>query len=211
MPDYRSNAHKNKPENGDLPEKKIMKVVSGDVVVQKRSVGRRFKDVFAKADLRNAGWYVISDILIPAAKHMFVDGVTGGVERLAYGDRAIRQRNYGGAGPRFTYNRPVQRYGSAYSSNRAPLALPEPRTRSSQYGRDDLVLSSREEAELVLERMKDIIDTYEVASVGDLNELVGIPSTPIDNKWGWIFLDDVAIRQIREGWLLDFPPPEPIS
>ena len=59
--------------------------------------------------------------------------------------------------------------------------------------------------------MNDIIDTYEVVSVADLNELVGLPTSYMDNKWGWIYLGDVQVRQIREGFLIDLPSAEPIQ
>jgi hypothetical protein len=63
----------------------------------------------------------------------------------------------------------------------------------------------------VLERMQDIIDKYEVVSVSDLYELLGLPSSYQDNKWGWNYLGDVQVRQIREGYLIDFPSAEPIQ
>ncbi len=59
--------------------------------------------------------------------------------------------------------------------------------------------------------MNDIIETYEVASVADLQDLVGLPSSHVDNKWGWINLHDVQIRQIREGYVIDLPQAEPMQ
>jgi hypothetical protein len=147
--------------------------------------------------------YVIHDVLIPAARNTIVDASTKGIERMMYGDSAMRRRAYG-PGPRVTYNNPIYRG----TPRQAPPVQLGSRTRAA---RDDIILNSREEAELVLERMNDIIDTYEVASVADLNDLVGLPTNHVDNKWGWIYLGDVHIRQIREGYLIDFPPPEAIS
>lgn len=63
---------------------------------------------------------------------------------------------------------------------------------------------------MVLERLNDIIDRYEVASVADLHELVGLPTTHVDNKWGWENVRYAEVRQIREGFLLDLPPAMPI-
>ncbi len=64
------------------------------------------------------------------------------------------------------------------------------------------VFSSREKADLVLERMNDIIETYKIAFVEDLNNLVGLPATHVDNKWGWVCLDKVQVRQTREGYFI---------
>jgi hypothetical protein len=63
---------------------------------------------------------------------------------------------------------------------------------------------------MVLERLSDIIEQYAVASLADLHELAGIPTTHVDNKWGWESLRFAEIRQIREGYLLDLPPAEAI-
>ena len=47
-----------------------------------------------------------------------------------------------------------------------------------------MILNSRSESELVLESLQDIIDKYDVASVADLYQLVGLPTAYTDNKLG---------------------------
>jgi hypothetical protein len=206
--DYQSNS-KNKKELAEVvPDKKIEKVVKGDVVVHKKSLGRRFKDIFIEADLRSVTRYIASEVLIPAFRNMVVDGASKGVERMMYGDTAVRRRNYGHLGSRITYNNPINRGYRNAPPSRAPMGVVGASSRASH---DDFVLESREEADLVIERMSDILDTYEVVSVADLNELVGFQSSHVDNKWGWFHLGNVHVRQIREGYLIDLPPAEPIS
>lgn len=207
--DYASNSRKNKEEK-EKPEKKVDRVVTGEVIVQKKSIGRKFKDLFIEADFRSVIGYVIHDVLIPAARNTIVDASTKGIERMMYGESAIRRRNFG-PGPRLTtYHTPVNRgLNSAIPARSAPPISVAPRTMRST--REDFILSSREEGELVLERMNDIIDNFDVVSVADLNELVGYPPSHIDNKWGWSDLSGVQIRQVREGYLIDLPPVEPIA
>lgn len=139
--------------------------------------------------------------------------MTKGGERVLFGESAIRRRNYGaGTGPRITYNNPIDRgyRSTAYASPRhAPPVSPEPR--GARHNQNNYILTTREEAEMVLERMIDIIDNYDVVSVAELNILVGEQGSHVDNKWGWIYLTDVQIRQVREGFLIDFPPAEPIQ
>lgn len=204
MEDYAGNSKRDKVERVPLPEKKIEKVVATEVVIKKKSLGRKIRDLFVEADLRSVVRFVVSDVLLPSARNMIVDSATKGVERMMYGESNIRRRGYG-SGPRVTYNNPIHRPNAP--SRYAPTPSPGPRSRQQ----DDFILSSREEAELVLERLNDIIDTYEVASVADLNELVGFPTSHVDNKWGWIYLGDVQVRQVREGYLIDLPPAEPIN
>lgn len=201
--DYQSNSKKTR--DPQKPEKKVAKVIVGEVVLPKRKLGRKIKDLFIAADLKTVATYVALDVLLPAARNMIVDGATKGIEKAMYGDRAIRARNYG-HGPRVTYNNPINR------DFRDPATRPPSGNigRIPRAGRNDFILTSREEANLVLERMNDIIETYDAVSVADLNDLVGFPQSHIDNKWGWTFLSDVDVRQVPEGFLIDFPSAEPL-
>lgn len=205
--DYQGNAKKNKPES--MPDKTVEKVVIGAVVVQKKSIGQKFKDLFIEADFKSVVRYVASDVLLPAARNMIVDSASKGVERLMYGENAVRRRNFG-PGPRITYNNPINRgyRDTSYPRTAPPINVT---SRTSRQSQDDVILESREEAELVLERMNDIIDSYEVTSVQDFKDLIGVQTNYMDAKWGWVYLGDVKIRQVREGYLIDLPPAEPIS
>lgn len=210
MPDYQGNSkHKREPKELPPPKPKVEKVVATEVIVQKRGIGRRFKDLFIEADPKAVVRYVIGAVLIPSAKNMAVDAVIEFAKRTAYGENAVRRSQHG-PGPRITYNSPVNRgYRDSPLRNAPPVAA-EPRG-APRHRQDTYILTSREEAEVVLERLNDLIDTHEVASVADLRDLLGQETTYVDNKWGWIYLADTRIRQVREGFLIDLPPAEPIS
>jgi hypothetical protein len=205
--DYQGNSEKSKKPR---PEKKaIEKVIETEVVVKKKPFGARFRDVIIAADFRSVNQYLLYDVLIPAFRNTVVDVTSKGIQRMMYGESAIRRRDYG-AEPRVTYNNPINRN---YRDPGPPRGnRPYIRdARTQQRSRDDIVLTTREEAEIVLERMNDIIDTYDVVSVADLNDLVGLTGSHVDNKWGWVYLGDVQIQQIREGYLLNLPAAEPIN
>lgn len=208
MQDYHGNSKKKKAAIGKEEKPKVLaRVTSDDVVVQKKSLGRKAKDLFIEADFKGVIHYVAVDVLLPAARNMIVDASTKGIERMMYGESVRRGRSIHSGGPRITYNNPVSR---GFGEPRfAPRVDRNPR--GQRKTADDYIISSREEAELVLERMNDIIDNYDVVSVADLCELVGLPASHTDNKWGWGYLGNVPIRQIREGYLIDLPPAEPIQ
>lgn len=201
MKDYQNSNKSKQDVSKEKPTNE--KVVVGDVVVQKKTLGKKFRETFIEVDLHSVLRYITVDVLIPAAKNMFVEASTKGVERLIYGDTAsVRRTNVLGA-QKVSYNRPVTR-GYRHDTRMVRSQIPTNPFRS------DLILADRDEAELVLERMNDIIDAYDVASVADLNELVGLQTSPLDNKWGWLYLGEARIRQTREGFLLDLPSAEPI-
>jgi hypothetical protein len=76
---------------------------------------------------------------------------------------------------------------------------------------DEIVLDERSEAEEVLDRLFDVVNKYESATVADLYDLVGLPSTHADYKWGWTDLRGAGVSRIRDGYLLDLPDPEIID
>lgn len=207
--DYQGNSKSEKDISPKADRPKPEKIVTGEVVSRKKPLSRKFKDLFINADIKSVGSYIFSDVLIPAARNLIVDATNKGVERMMYGDRAVSRRSYGGG--RITYNSPVER-GSRELQSRGyrPSAPSYSRSSSIRQNSEDLVLASREEAELVLERLSDIVNQYSVASVADLNDLVGLPTSHTDNKWGWEYLSGTTVRQVRDGYLIDFPPAEPI-
>jgi hypothetical protein len=218
--DYQGNARKNKEKKElsekVIPDKHIEKIITTEVVVQKKSIGRKFRDIFVMADFKSVAGYVFWDVMIPAAKNMIADSANKGVDRMLYGESSVRRRTFGG-GSRvtFPYNDPIRRGYSDYSTRYNPrVPIPERDPRDPRYAgrpsREDFLLSSREEAELVVSTMNDVIDQWDAVSVADLNELLGVPKTYVDNKWGWQHLGNVDIRQTRDGYLIDFPPAEPI-
>lgn len=212
--DYAGNSNKDKdkdPEKvSNVPPKIVERVIVTDAIIKKRGIGRKFKDLFIAADIKSSSRFVASEVLVPAAKNMILEALNSGAERMIRGESNMRRRNYRNSGPIVTYNRPVERngYGGSPLPRHAPPVLPGPRVHQQQ---DQLIiLSTREDCQLVLESMADIIENYDVVSMADLHELIGQPSTHVDHKWGWSDIRAVQIRQIREGYLIDFPPAEPI-
>lgn len=210
MTDYRNNSEKAKSPADDIGkdiEKRVDKVVSGDVVTRKKPLGKKFKEVFLGGELKTAGQYIVAEVLLPAFRNLLVDATTKGVERVVYGDSGYQKPRSGYDGrPRVTYNSPVNR---GYDRGRPNLPDQASRHRPRSGG-EEMILSTRRDAETILERLQDIIDQYQVASIADLHDLAGIPTSHVDNKWGWETLRSSEIRQVREGYLLDLPPAEPI-
>ncbi len=172
MEDYTGNSRKerDKKQNQRTPQERV---VSGEVVQKPKSVGRKFKDIFFGGDAKHAAQYVVAEVLLPSLRNLLVDAVTRGSERLVYGEtrgrRPTQYTNYGGTrysvgGPTNPWSRPEQ--------SRVPLP---PRGRQNRHDINDIIVTTREEADLVMERMIDILDKYQVASLGDLYELLGLP------------------------------------
>ena len=201
--DFPSNTNKDKEQvKKGKPEKIIEKVVTGEVKQHKSSIGEKFKSIFLGGEFKSSVRYIGAEVLLPALRNMVVDATSKGIERVIYGDSAPRRRPER-SGPRVSYNTPFDRPPR-------PQQPPTYAPRGRRQQISNIILSSRAEAELVVERLSDIIDKFDVASVADLHDLVGLPTSYVDNKWGWSSLNYVDIRQVREGYLIDLPEIEAI-
>ena len=76
---------------------------------------------------------------------------------------------------------------------------------------NNVVLQSRGEGEEVLTRMDELIDTYGVASVADLNDLIGISGDYTDNKYGWTNVKAGEVMRVRDGYVIKMPRAVPID
>lgn len=204
---YPPNSHTKKMEYASIeksePEKSIKKVVSGAVMAKKKSLFKRFAETFVGEDVNNVKSYVIYDVLIPAVKATFADMVNQGLEMLFFpneqrrGTRTSRDRG-----------RSYVSYDRAYR--------PEPRQSTyvpSRAGHnfDEIILTSKGEAEVVLSHLIDLIDDYGIASVSDFYSLVGVQGNYMDNKWGWKNLNAAEIQKVRDGWLIYLPKAIPLD
>ena len=202
---YRSNSNKGKEEAKNKtgkPEKDVKKVVTGVVVQRKRSLGKRITDAFTGDDTKSVGHYVLFEVILPTAKTLVTDIVTQGVERMLYGESSSRQ-----GGPRRGYNN----YSRPSSNN----TRPEPRTMTMQsrsvHNFDEIVLHDRAEADAVIDQLNDLISNYDVATVADLLQLVGVTGSFTDDKWGWYDLRGARAERVRDGYLLRLPKTQPIE
>jgi hypothetical protein len=81
---------------------------------------------------------------------------------------------------------------------------------TTQSPSQEVVLSTRKDAERVLEALIDVVKRYSNATIQDLYDLTGLPTTYVHHKWGWTSLENIQIKQVENGYVLDLPPAEEI-
>jgi hypothetical protein len=226
MQDYQSNSNKAKAEKekeakaAPPAEKNLEKVIIGEAVVQKKSLGRKAKDLIMDADIKGvikeAARHMLADVLLPSAKNTAYDMWTDFGKRTLYrgngpGPRSILDPR--GLVQRITYNTGVQRSVGYQNDPRETRAIAPPiaAPRQARSDVESVIVGSKEEAEIVMEKMTDVLEAYEVVSVHDLKELLGYPRSHVDQKWGWISISDATIHQDRNGWIIEFSAPQPIQ
>lgn len=181
-------------------DKRVEKVVTGEVKLKKKKGLTKLLDVFVPGDVKDVRTYAIDDVVIPSIKKAIVDIIKNGVEMIFYG-RSGRPRS---TSEKISYNRCYDR------DDRDRRRDDEPRSRS-RFSYDDIVVPDRGEADAVLDRLCETIREYGAARVADLYELVGISSDNYtDNDYGWTSLRNARVVRVRDGYAFDLPRAMPI-
>lgn len=169
-------------------ERRLDKVVTGEVKVKKRSKGRKLVDLFFNEDWGDIRDYVIFEKAIPDVKNVILDIM----EMIFFG--SAKRRTARRDGTYVSYN--------SYSSGRRVERKPQ----RTVYSFDDIIIDSRGEAEQILDILSEMIDRYGEATVAEFYDLVGITRNGYtDRSYGWKDLRGANIRHTRDGYLFEMP------
>lgn len=193
---YEANSHRSKQGEPKAPTegKRVEKVVSGAVTRKKKTVGSKIAE-----DVTNVKTYLLKDVLIPSAKKLIVDLVKDGIEMLAYGSSGRRGER--SIVDRVSYDKRYIRDDDRYRS--AP-------TTRARFDYDQIEFRSKDDADKVLTRLDEVIETYGHARVSDLYDLMGMSCDYTCNDYGWTNLSTAKPIRTRDGYVLDMPRAMPI-
>lgn len=197
MEKYPANSHKAKTEKQVAEKKKVEKVVKGKVKVKKKGELGKFAEMFISEDAGDVKSYILMDVIVPLIKK----GISDTVDMILYG----------GSGSGSRRGSSKVSYSSYYDRRDSDRRAAHSTVRTGRYDFDSIVLESRGEAEEVLDRLCELIDTYKVASVADLYDLVGVDFEYTDNKYGWTNLRNAEVVRVRDGYTLKLPKALPID
>lgn len=208
--DYNPNSNrfltKDKPtEEENLGKKKVDKVVSGSVKTKKKSSLSKFADTFIEEDKDTVVGYLLSEVLIPSFKKMVSDTIKTGIDKMLYGDAEVSRSN--SPASKISYSK----YYNDKSSYSRSSSTAQVVNRRDTYEYNNIVLETRGDAEAVLMGMDDIIAKYEIVSVADLYDLVGIAGSYTDYKYGWTDIRSARIERVRDGYVIRMPKALPLD
>lgn len=188
MEDYKPNSHKSKAEAAD--KHRMQKIVSGKVTVRDNQTGlRAVKDAFIKEDAPSIKKYLLFDILIPAAKKTILELITNGARATLYGSKGGYDNRSSVPAGKVSY--------SKYYEDQPNRRYEEPRRARITY--DDILLPSAGEAQFVLDTMRQAIAEYQVVSVLDYFDMVGMRDQcdQTQDRYGWKDLSNVPIEPVE--------------
>lgn len=190
--DYKPNSHKYKEaQKNAATEKRAEKVVRGTVKTRKKN---ELINSLVAEDAHSVGSYLLTDVAIPAIKNFIVDLVTDGINMLLKGSTGRRSSS----GSNASYVSYDKRFKDGQRSGEYKP--------TSRYSYEDIVLESRGEAEEVLTRMDELLETYGAVRVADLYDLVGKTCNYTDNRYGWTNLRSAEAVRVSDGYRLKLPP-----
>lgn len=203
MEDYKPNSNRFKQEEkAKEHERKVEKVASGKVIARKPSKMRMFTSQIISDDAKNVKSYVFGEVLIPALKKAISDIVRDGIDIILYGEsgRSSKRSTADKVSYRNYYDRDTR------SARESRSVMPS----TTFY--NDVYLETRGEAEEVMDRMTELVDSYGVVSIADLKDLTGETIQYTDNKYGWTSMRNARIVRTRDGYhKIEMPRAIPID
>jgi hypothetical protein len=190
MENYAPNSHKAKAEAAK--EKKVEKVVKGDVRIKKKGGLSSITDVFISEDASNVKSYIVVDVLVPAIKNAVVDIVTDGINMIFFGGTGRGSARRGSVPASYvSYDRFSDR-GQSHNTrdNFVPRA-------SASY--EGVVMRTKYDADNVLDQADNLVREYGQVSIADLCEMMGVPSKFTDVNYGWTNLSTAEVVRERDG------------
>lgn len=193
MTEYPSNSNRSK--EAQRPEKNIQPVVKGKVATKKKTGFRWLASFFVEDDVDDVGSYIWTNVIVPYIKKTVLDSI----KAVFYGSEAKSEKKETNA------------YRASYRSYYDSPKEDAPRPSSRSYSYNDIIISDRGEAELVLDRMREILQHYKIVSVADLCELCNVKAEYTDQNYGWTSLDRAEVNRFRDGYTIRLPKPMPID
>lgn len=198
---FEPNSHKSKAEIVPSDEKRVGKVVQGAVKTRKKKEISKLAGIFISEDVKNVKSYVFMDVLVPAIKKAISDIVTDGIDMLLYGGSG---RSKKGPASKISYR---SYYDRRDDDRHSPS---DPRVRSG-FEYEDIVFTTRGDAEVVLEMLAETIDRYKFATVSDLYDACGRTAPYTSNRYGWTNVRTADVARVRDGYIIRLPKAMPID
>ena len=146
-----SNKYHQEQEAQELTPK-IEKVVSGTSTKRKRGLFKRFSDIFLTEDVGDVRTYLLYEVLIPSIKENVADLINCAVGMMFFGEASRRTRRTGSP-----QNTSKVNYGSYFNNGEKREKMPSYSRSRIAHNFDDVVFETRNDAELVLDGMLEIL------------------------------------------------------
>lgn len=181
-------------------------------VRKKTLVERLVSSLIGPNGLKSVTTHVGHNIIMPALKQMTANALKAGVDQTIFGqpqqpnnnNQFYNQGNYAqGSRP------PIQPYNAMYRQPQQPVNL-APAEVNVDYSRLEFTIRTYEEANYVLNRLRDHLGKFGVVTMAQYYNLISQPTEVTHYNWGWNDLTAASVRGVQGGYVIDFPPVEAV-
>lgn len=204
---YAANSHKSKAAAG--PEgPHVERITTSDVTIKSEGILKKIRSVFFGGEFKSASLFVASNVVFPGLRDMLYEAGINGWKRMVYGERYSPHTPE--SNTKVQYNNPL--------APRAPVGVMLPGqpphvtpSRVNSYEANAVIIANKEEAEMILDALVNTVEKYGYARLSDFYEMVGLPVSPIQHKWGWKALGHSNVIPVQGGYSLALPEMEALS
>ncbi len=195
----------------NIPRQKQV-VPNNAMANRKKSLVDEFKDSIISKEHVDVGSYLVHDVIVPTIQNTVLDFLSikfFGASQLGRNRAPVGRSlfDYGrqifGYGTQYQYG---TNYGSNYGYGRTtgyPNGTPQPDPQNYKVDYRNIILLNPDDAKAVVDSMRQRIFRFNEATVSDLYGAVGITASYTDDNWGWTNANDIGIKRVPEGWLID--------
>lgn len=204
--------------NNSVEEKKVDRRKHDPIVtkapkkVKKNLLERLVVGLIGPDGLPAIGSYLVKDVIGPALLQMTVESLKTGIDMVAYrGNQPPAYRSPYNPYPSSVAHRPATNYGNKYvpatHNTKAQAPVATTRMRVEQYTIED-----RNEAWGIVEALASAANAYNVVSLAEYYELMGVATSYTHHNYGWDAEDisKVQVQPVAGGFMLKFPPVRPL-
>ena len=200
MEEYPNNSNKYKEFSEEKNKKNIEPIqLSGPVKRKKEGSFKRFVTSFISDDVDSTIGDIVPNVVVPGVQKLVYNTVNYFME-LIFPGVTSNKRSSSDSSSRISYRSYYDR-----TNEQAPSAP------SIVKGYDDIVLSTKGEAEEILDKLTEILSYYKIVSVADYYELLGIKHDYTLNDYGWDNLSSATIVHTRDGYMVKLPKVIPLK
>ena len=188
MAEYKGNSNRSREEKtSPAPIRRVTEPVVSGAKKQKKKGLSRFLEFFHSEE-------------VTETRQIIATGISA-VQRLLDAMDVIMGVSRGG-------NRaPAARVGyRKYYDDRDDRSESNRGRANAEFSYQDIVFETRGDAEAVLWRMEEMLDTFQNVSIGDMYDLSGITGgSYTDFKYGWTDLRGARVERVSDGYIIDLP------
>ena len=174
--------------------------------VKKKSMIHRLGKAIIEDSLDTVKERTFNDVLVPGMKMLIFDAVVDTLDAMIFGNSGIVPRSYQNRSR--TFNGDRTSYSSYYNNhtNARPRKASKEKYGGHAMDPDDVIVSTRREANRVLNDLNGYIQEYGQASIATLYDLGDLDSDWTDDQYGWYSIRGAQIKHVPDGYLIVLPP-----